>query len=201
MSSPEPCSADILIFKSGQRHVGGSFFHPLPRAHHTSPSAENRSRCQASVRVSRLIAVSCPKTDSLRHHRVAAYSPCSLRLTASVSCLQPLHIVANACLFNPLLFYLLKYLISMTWQFFATDFAVGIMCVLYVHTRVCVGVWACTHAGRGPRRLSTVSLCLSSPCGLIFIHLSLFCAMGLHTRATVQVLRTVCGDWFFPSTT
>lgn len=161
MSSPEPCLADILIFKSGQRHVGGSFFHPLPRAHHTSPSAENRSICQASVRVSRLIAVSCPKTDSLRHHRVAAYSPCSLRLTASVSCLQPLHIVANACLFSPLLFYLLKYLISMTWQFFATDFAVGIMCVLYVHTRVCVWVYGHAHIQAGDQEDCQLSPCVS----------------------------------------
>lgn len=101
---------------------------------------------EANVRVSGLIAVSGPKTDSLRHHRVAAYSTRSLRLTASVSCLQPLHIVANTCLFNPPLFYFLKYLISMTGQFFASDFAVGIVCVgVCARARVCgcMGMHTC----------------------------------------------------------
>lgn len=200
--------ADILIFKSGQKHVGGSFFHPLLRTHHTSPSAKNHSRCQANVRVRRLIAVSCPKTDSSRHHRVAAYSTCSLR-THCIGFLPPAFAYCCQhlpCLSSPLLLHFLKYFISMTRQFFASDFAIGVVCGGYVHVHACACVCVCVyrhaHMQVGDQEDCRLSPFISlDPVDLFSFIYFYFVHMDLHMHVTMQVLRTVCGDWFFPSTT
>lgn len=71
-----------------------------------------------------------------------------------------------------------------------------------IATCVCVWVYGHAHMQVGDQEDCRLSPFISlDPVDLSSFTYFYFVHMDLHMRVTVQVLRTVCGDWFFPSTT